>query len=234
MSEPSAAAYSGAFPLAADAEVAARTQFITRTYTHLAGAVLGFVFLEAMLLHLPGIERMVATMTQGYGWLIVLGAFMLVSWIAEHWARSATSIGVQYAGLCTYVAAEAVIFLPLLWIASVAGGAGVIPTAAFITLFLFLGLTAIVFITRKDFSFMRGALYLAGLAALGFILCSLIFSFSLGMAFTVLMIALAAGYVLYDTSNVLHHYHTNQHVAASLALFAAVALMFWYVLRLVW
>jgi hypothetical protein len=44
---------------------------------------------------------------------------------------------------------------------------------------------------------------------------------------------LASGYILYDTSNVLHHYRIGQHVAASLALFAAVALMFWYMIQLV-
>jgi FtsH-binding integral membrane protein len=38
---------------------------------------------------------------------------------------------------------------------------------------------------------------------------------------------------MYDTSNVLHHYRTDQYVAASLALFASVAMLFFYVLRLV-
>jgi FtsH-binding integral membrane protein len=47
------------------------------------------------------------------------------------------------------------------------------------------------------------------------------------------MIAYAAGAILYNTSNVLHHYRPDQHVAASLALFASVALLFWYVLQLV-
>jgi FtsH-binding integral membrane protein len=46
------------------------------------------------------------------------------------------------------------------------------------------------------------------------------------------MIALACGYILYDTSNVMQRYRTNQHVAAALALFAAVMLLFWYVLRI--
>ncbi|MEM6329409.1 MAG: permease, partial [Planctomycetota bacterium] len=36
----------------------------------------------------------------------------------------------------------------------------------------------------------------------------------------------------YDTSNVMHHYQPGQHVAASLSLFASVALLFWYVVRL--
>jgi len=31
---------------------------------------------------------------------------------------------------------------------------------------------------------------------------------------------------------VLHHYRTDQHVAAALALFAAVALMFWFIVRI--
>ena len=46
------------------------------------------------------------------------------------------------------------------------------------------------------------------------------------------MVVLASGYILYDTSNILHHYRTNQHVAAALALFASVALLFWYVIRI--
>jgi FtsH-binding integral membrane protein len=59
-----------------------------------------------------------------------------------------------------------------------------------------------------------------------------LFGFTLGMAFSYCMIALACGYILYDTSNVLHHYRTEQYVAAALALFAAVMLLFWYVLRI--
>ena len=46
------------------------------------------------------------------------------------------------------------------------------------------------------------------------------------------MVGLAGGAILYDTSNVLHHYPQDRYVGASLALFASVALMLWYVLRL--
>jgi FtsH-binding integral membrane protein len=56
--------------------------------------------------------------------------------------------------------------------------------------------------------------------------------FSLGIFFMGAMVAFAAAYILYDTSNVMKHYRTDQHVAASLALFASVALMFWYMLQL--
>jgi uncharacterized protein len=98
---------------------------------------------------------------------------------------------------------------------------------------MFGGLTAIAVITRKDFSFLGSILTMGGFIALGLIACSAIFGFSLGLFFSVVMVVFASAAILYDTSNVLHHYNTNQHVAASLELFASVALLFWYILRIV-
>ena len=109
---------------------------------------------------------------------------------------------------------------------------GVIPSAAIATLGLFAALTAIVFVTRKDFSFLRTVLVFGGLAAMGFIVVAIIFQFALGPIFTYAMIALACGYILYHTSNVMLHYRIGQHVAAALALFASAALLFWYILQL--
>ena len=54
----------------------------------------------------------------------------------------------------------------------------------------------------------------------------------MGTFFSVAMIALAGGAVLHDTSKVLNHFPEDRYVAAALELFAGVALMFWYVLRL--
>lgn len=221
---------------AAYADVDERTDFIRKTYLHLAGAVFAFAGLEAVLINIPGLpERYLDLLSVSrYGWLVVLGGFMFVSYIADKWARSATSVSTQYLGLGLYVAAEAVIFLPLLFIAARFYDPRVIPIAGLATLVIFTGLTAIVFITGKDFSFLRTALWLGGLVAMGCIIASAIFpAFALGIIFCSAMVGLASGYILYDTSNVLHHYRIGQHVAASLALFASVALMFWYVLRIV-
>lgn len=222
------------FTMAAHAEASERATFITRTYAHLAGAILAFVALEAVLLNSPLAEMLTNTMMGGqYSWLIVLGAFMAVSWIANKWALSSTSKGMQYAGLGLYVVAESIIILPLLYIASTQPRfAGVIPSAAFTTLALFAILTAIVFITRQDFSFLRTVLIFGGFAAMGLIACAILFNFNLGPIFTYAMIAFACAYILYDTSNVMLHYRTDQYVAASLALFASVALLFWYILQL--
>ncbi len=224
------------YTFAAQAAADDRADFITKTYAHLAGAIGAFVLLEAILLNMDVTKSLAMSMMGGrYSWLIVLGLFMGVSWIADSWARSAVSPVTQYMGLSLYVVAEAVIFLPLLFICQqfeVDYQVKIIMPAGVGTLVLFGGLTATVFITRKDFSFLRGILVFGGMAAMGLIVCAILFGFNLGAIFTVAMIALACGYILYSTSNVLHHYRIGQHVAASLALFAAVALLFWYVLRL--
>ena len=220
------------YALAIEADAETRGDFIRKTYLHLIGAVLAFIGLEVVLFQSGLAEPIMGTLlSTKWAWLIVLGAFMGVSWLANKWAASATSVAAQYLGLSLYVVAEAVIFVPLLYIAQ-RFGQGIIGTAAVSTLLLFSGLTAFVLVSGKDFSFLRGVLVLGGFAGLGVIVAAMIFGFTLGIVFTVLMIALACGYILYDTSNVLHHYRIGQHVAASLALFASVALLFWYVLRL--
>ena len=156
---------------------------------------------------------------------------MAVSWIAERWAQSGASPQLQYMGLGLYVIAEAVIFLPLLYIAAHFGSPDVIPSAGIVTGLLFGGLTLVAFTSGRDFSFLGGMLKIGGLVALGVIVASILFGWSLGLFFTGLMILFAGGAILYNTSAVMHHYRTDQHVAASLALFASVALLFWYVLQ---
>lgn len=223
------------FTVADQAAQSARTAFIQKTYLHLFVAILAFVGLEFVLLNLPvtqGLAVWMVTGLGGYAWLLVLGMFIAVSWIAEQWARSGTSLAVQYVGLSVYVAAEAVIFLPLLFMASVYGGPEVIPTAGIVTGCVFTGLTGSAFMSKKNFSFLGPILGIGGMAALGIIVCSIVFGFSLGVFFSGVMILFAGAAILYQTSNVIHEYRDDQYVAASLGLFAAVALLFWYVLRL--
>ena len=189
----------------AEARAEQRTEFIRRTYGHLAGAIGLFALLEALLLNSPLAPKMMQLLAGSrYSWLIVLGAFMGVGYIADKWARSATSPAMQYAGLGLYIVAEAIIFLPLLYIATVMVEAPVIKPAALLTLTLFAGLTGTVFITRKDFSFLRTGLMMGGFLALGLIVASILFGFNLGVIFSVAMVGLAGGYILYYTSNVLH------------------------------
>jgi FtsH-binding integral membrane protein len=220
-------------PMVAAAAPTDRAAFIQRTYAHLGGAILVFTLLEVLIFQ-TSIPRMAlsALGAMPMSWLLVMGAFMGVAWLATHLAESDASIEVQYVGLGLYVLAETLIFIPMLAMAQLAGGTTLIASAALLTLMLCTGLMVAAFATQKDFSWLGPILCVGCFVSLGLIVCSVVIGFQLGMIFSAVMILLAAGSILYDTSKVIHHYRTDQHVAASLSLFASVAFMFWYVLRL--
>jgi FtsH-binding integral membrane protein len=232
-----ASPYANPYTVAAQ-PIEARTAFIRATYGHLAGAIAALAVLEALLLSIPGIDRTVLGIlaTSPYMWLVVMGAFMFVSHIANKWAMSSTSKNTQYLGLGVYVAAEALFLLPLLIFAKLkmGGSSLLIYQAGGATLAIFLALTFIAFTTKKDFSFLGGMLKIGGMIALGVIVVAIVFpgALTLGLWFSIAMVVFAAGYILYNTSNIIHHYNTDQYVAAALGLFASVVLLFWYILRI--
>ena len=221
--------YSPSVPVA-DLDGQSRGRFISRTYNHLFISIVVFTLIEIALFK-SGLAEPMAKAMLGVSWLFVLGGFVVVSWLARGIAHSAESKAMQYAALAGYVVAEAIIFVPLLYVADTYAP-GAITSAAAITLVAFAALTMVVFFTRKDFSFLRGILMWGGIVALALIVGGAIFGFQLGTYFSVAMVGLAGAAILYDTSNVLHHYPEDRYVAASLELFASVALMLWYVLRL--
>lgn len=194
---------------------------------------MAFIGLEVVLFK-SGLAEPIAKVMLSFSWFIVLALFMGVSYLANRWAHSSTSRPVQYLGLALYVVAQAIIFVPLLYVVMGFSGDGIFAVykAGVLSLFLLTGITAVVFITRKDFSFLGPILAIGGMVALGFIAVSLIFGFNLGTIFSLVMVAFAATSILFATSNVLHEYRPTQHVAASLSLFAGVALLFWYILQI--
>lgn len=212
-----------------------RAAFIRKTYWHLAGAIGLFAALEGLFISMGlGATALSLLGASKYGWLLVLGAFMLVSWVAERWATSDTSKGMQYAGLLLYTVAEAVIFLPLIMLAiAKTGDIGLVLQAGLITVAMLIGISAVALTTKKDFSFLGGMLKIGGFIALGLIVASFILPISMGLWFSAAMVLFASASILYNTSNLIHRYQPGQHVAASLSLFASVALLFWYLLRLI-
>ncbi len=217
-----------------EASVEERSDFIWKCYAHVVAAILIFAGISAYLIS-SGISASIATLVFGagsMGWLMVLGAFMLASWGASHIAHTVESTQLQYGAFALLIVAEALIFAPVLYIAStVPQFAGVIDAAAGVTLLGCAALIGVVMVTRKDFSFLRGILMWGFALAMVAIIGALLFGFELGTWFSVAMIGFAGAAVLYDTSNILHHYPQDRYVAASMQLFASIALMFWYVLQ---
>ena len=226
-------AVQGSGLVVADSGPATRAQFIRQVYTHVAGAWLAFFVFETVLLSLPFAQTFTAlVLTIPFGWLGVLGAFMGVGWMARVLVTGGLPKTYQYVGLAVYVFAEAVVFVPLLVIALAWAGPALLVNAVLLSAGLFLGLTAMVFVTRKDFSFLGSILTVAGFVSLALIVSSIIFGFDTGLWFSAAMIAVAGGAILYDTSRIIHDHKPDEYVAAALELFASMALLLWYVIRI--
>ena len=206
--------------------------FYRKTYSHVAMALLAFIVIEAILINTVPESLIVSMVSSPFVWLFILGGFWLGSMLANKWTQ-AQDKSTQYRGLGIYVLLEAIIFLPMIYIAiDLSDGLAIISQAGIITLSLFAGLTAVVFLTRVDFSFLRTILVVGGFLALGLIVAGALFRFDLGLWFSVAMVALAAGGILYETYNIKNVYSTDQYVAAALQLFSSVMLLFWYILRI--
>lgn len=212
-----------------EASVEDRSNFIWKCYAHVVGAILAFAAIESYLIQ-TGLAESIAALSMEFP-LLRIGAFLLVGWGGAHLAHKLVSVQAQYVVLAIFVFVYAVVFAPILLMAT-EYAPGMIDTAAGITVLASIGLIATVMITRKDFSFLRGMLVWAGMLALVAIIGSIIFGFHMGTWFSVAMIGFAGAAILYDTSNIMHHYPQDRYVAASMALFASVALMFLYILRM--
>lgn len=233
--------------------VSDRVTFLRKTYAHLGVALIAFAAITGGMMKFSpqtSLKFSAWALNGSLNWLIVLGLFMAIGFIAQKLAMSETSRGLQYVGLGLAVIAQAVLLQPLLWVLMIRFGsasevfandsatpvlshqaASILGQAVVITLAIFIGLTLTVFVSKKDFSFMRGALTMGSFAMLGTIVASMIFGFHLGAIFCGIGILLLAGYILYQTSLLMSYFPPTAYVAASLMLFSTVATLFWYVLQ---
>lgn len=217
-----------------DAE--ARSGFLVKVYQHLLIAVAAFVAFESLLFS-TGLARRLYDFVAGSGptWLLILGGFMVVNWMATSAANDLWNPARQYAGLFGLAAAEAVIFAPFLHLVfNVEGGGGstTVVSAAIVTGIGFAGLSLVGLLTRKDLSFLRPMLLWGGVMAIVLILAAVLFGLDLGVWFSLAMIGLAGGSILFQTQTILRQYPEEAYVGAAVQLFASVMLLFWYVLRL--
>ncbi|MFT7485625.1 MAG: FtsH-binding integral membrane protein [Candidatus Paceibacteria bacterium] len=216
-----------------DVSTEARATFMVRVFTHLLGAMVGFTLIEVILfktgMALSITETLLGT---SYGWLVAMGGFVILGNMASRTAHTARALSTQYLALAGFVIGEAIIFAPLLYIANAQAGGGVIASAAYVSLAGFTGLAAIAIFSRKDFSFMGAFLKWGMMCALVLIVASVLMGFELGLLFSVAMVALAGGSILWSVQRIYREYPEDRYVGASLELFAAVAMLFWYVLRI--
>lgn len=213
--------------------VSDRSEFIWKCYAHVVGAIIAVAVIETYLFQSGVAWAIAGPMMQSP--MLVLMAFIGLSWGASHLAHRLESKTSQYAAFAAFVVTWSLMFVPMLAIAmvkSAESGSNIVESAASVTIFGCVALIATAMITRRDFSFLRGILVWGFFVAMGLIGASFLFGWNLGTWFSVGMIGFAGAAVLYDTSNIMHHYPQDKYVAASMALFGSIAMMFWYILRL--
>lgn len=111
-------------------------------------------------------------------------------------------------------------------------GAELVMTAAGGTGVIFLGLSGYVLTTRKDFSFMGGFLFIGLLVMIVASLANLFFQVAaVQLALSAMSVLLFSGYILYDTSKIIHGGETN-YVMATVQLFLDIYLLFMNLLHL--
>ncbi|MHC5201943.1 Bax inhibitor-1/YccA family protein [Myroides sp. LJL119] len=215
---------------------AVQAQFYKKTYGNLSAGVLVFIVFEAILLNTPiVVETMLGFMSRGnLSWLLLIGGFMAVTWFAQSLVYKTANKPQQYAGFALYILAEALIFVPILYLAkSMTGDMSLITQAGVLTLALFAGLTGVVFGSNANFSFLRSILTIGFFLALGVIIAGMLFGFNIGLWFSFAMVGLASGSILYNTWQIKNEFAEDQYLPAALSLFASLMLLFWYILRIV-
>jgi modulator of FtsH protease len=126
-----------------------------------------------------------------------------------------------------------VIISPLLYMISLRNPASILE-AGVLTVGIFGGLTVYAFISNKDFSFMRGMLVTGLIIVIltGLLNIFIIGSSALYFAGAVATLLLFSGFVLYDTSNIIRRYPTNEYVSGALALYLDAFNIFLALLRI--
>lgn len=148
--------------------------------------------------------------------------------------------GVNILALLGFTFVSGVFITPaLLFAAMQAGGSfGVVYEAAAITGSIFIGLTAYTFISRKDFSFLAGAVTIGLFAVLGLGLLLMVLSlFHVDVAGANLALAwvcsvLFSLFILYDTSRIMRTHQTDEYVSAALSLYLDFLNLFLAILRI--
>ncbi len=231
--------------IVAQAPASERAAFFRRTYGLVA---IGFAAFAALLaIFFLGFDRqegiafalfsgLFSMMRSLGGWsiLLVMLAFWGATTVAQSLAFNRASRSSQYAGLGLYVVLEALIFIPLIGyvILSTKGNAStVLVPAGIVTAGMIAGLTALVFMTNLDFSFLKVAIILGSFAALAIVIVAAIAGLSLGAWFSIAMIVLMATVILYQTNEIKNTLETDQHVAAAFILFSSFVTLLFYVIR---
>jgi modulator of FtsH protease len=117
------------------------------------------------------------------------------------------------------------------------GGSETVMTAVGLTGLIFLSLSGYTLTTQKDFSFMRGFLFTGMMVVIGAMLIMFVGSFfgfyvsGLHLAVSAAIVILMSGFILFDTSRIIHGGETN-YIMATVSLYLDIYNLFIALLHL--
>lgn len=132
--------------------------------------------------------------------------------------------GLNMVALFSFTTVSGLTLGPILY----AYGPQIVFEAFVLTALTFAGLTGYVIFSKKDFSFMSGFLF-TGLIIIivgGLLNMFLFRSPMMHFAMSGVSVFVFSGFILYDTSNILRHYSTDEYVSATLALYLDILNLF--------
>jgi FtsH-binding integral membrane protein len=231
--------YSNRTYLVSAAPADVRASFYRKTYGTAALAFAAWAVLLGGLFEsgaaVPIIKLMFAAK---FSWLLVLGVFWVATHFGQRFAFGETR-ATQYLGLGIHIAAYAVLFVPLIGVVLVQSGgnpddafAEILLPAGVSTAALFAALTATVFMTKTDFSFLRTAVIIGSFLALGAIVLFTLFGVTVGVWFAIAMTLLMSAAILWQTHQLKNSCDTSQHIGAATIIFAAFMTLLWYVIQI--
>jgi FtsH-binding integral membrane protein len=212
---------------AIEAAVDERMGFIRRTYAHLVGEIVLVGLVTTLVLRTPLLLENVAWRLLGSPFLY-LAAFFGVSLVTRRLMAGHKPAAIQYAGAGLWTFFLGLLVAPIaLIVHNQTGSYAILGQAFLLTALVFTGLTAYVFTTRKDFSFLGGAISIIAMVLIGGAVLGFFLGASVGgIGWSVVWVLLLGAWVLYDTSKVLHHRRVGEHVAASVDLLIDFVYMF--------
>jgi FtsH-binding integral membrane protein len=217
---------------AIDAAVSDRTRFIRRTYVHLVGELGAVALATALILQTPALQRVAVGLLSNL--IVYLAVVFGVSMITRKLLDGRKSLAVQYTGAAVWVFFLGLLVSPLAMAAKARFGSyDVLGEGLVLTGCVFAGLTAYTFFTKKDFSFLGGILSIASWTLIGIaVIFFFLGGFSGSPIYSLVWVVLLSGWVLYDTSQVLHRRHVDEYVAASVDLLVDFVYMFIHIVFL--
>ncbi|MFO0745575.1 MAG: Bax inhibitor-1/YccA family protein [Myxococcota bacterium] len=213
----------------------ARLAFLRRVYGWMFAGVLATVFGAGIAVK-SGIAESMLT------WGFLPRILLVVAWMFSAGAvakvrKTPTWNVVAFASYAAFTGfvLSTIIYLAI-WLAerNGANGATYLLQAGGLTLGAFAAISAYAFISKRDFSFMRGFLTVGSVVLLGALLIGFfVESTGYQIAISAAGVLLFSGFVLYDTSRVLKTVPDGEHVAGAMMLYLDFVMLFIYVLRLV-